>query len=411
MADTIYDYGDYALAGAELLTLPQWTSQGVMSVAVNSAAVAEAMPAPLVNGQKRKAGPIANNAYRPRSAKRRKIAPVMPAPPPVLPPLPPALPPPPPPPPPISGVGVMDVGAGGCQILFDQNIEPVIYFDVGFPLNVFRRSAPPNLWAGAVAPSGPIFQNANGNLEVVLSHWDWDHWRLAHVWPGLNLLPWTYVVQPVGPAAANFIATLAAPNIYGGAAATPTVGGFTMYQCVPPIGAVPAVLMNNSGIAMGVSTRLPIADLVPHDIILTGDANFDVVPALHPLYPNVSGITAAHHGSNNHGAALNLPNPVAPYAVAGRIAYSYGIKQNAAGAWIHCYGFPVPAAVLNYIAAGWGTAVVPPIPILHRSTAEGAALNGPNPPVGRGNIRMGAQTAVPVAYNNTAFAVYPNPLT
>jgi hypothetical protein len=400
-----FDYGDYQLTGAQLLTLPQWTSKGVISVNATSEALAAApLAAGPGVGMKRSFSSIANNGFLPNNAKRLQVAPVLPPVPIPLPPLPPILPPLPPPPPPIASIGVLDVGAGGCQLLFDQNQEPVTYFDLGFPLNVFRRSCPANLRAGALAPSGPILQNAANNLEVVLSHWDWDHWRLAHIW-GLNNLPWTDVVQPVGPAATNFIATLANRNIYGGAAIT--IGAnYTLYQCAPLFGAAPAVVMNNSGLAMEVSTLLPIADPLAHDFLMTGDANFDSLP-IHPVFPNLTGITAAHHGSNNHGAAANLPNPVAPYALAGRLAYSYGVVQRVAG-WIHCYGFPVPAAVLAYIAAGWGTVAVP---ILHGSTAEGAALNGPLPPVGAGNIRVGDQTALPVGYNNTAFFAYPNPLT
>ncbi|MFZ1084371.1 MAG: hypothetical protein WAN35_05355 [Terracidiphilus sp.] len=400
-----YDYGDYQLTGAQLLTLPQWTSKGINSVKATSAALSAAPEALGVQlGGKRNFSTIANNGFLPNNAKRLQVPAVLPVPPVPPPPLPPVPPPPPPPPPPIASIGVMNVGAGGCQILFDQNQEPVTYFDLGFPLNVFRRSCPANLRAGAQAPSGPIMQNAANNLDVVLSHWDWDHWRLAHIW-GVTNLPWTDVAQPVGPAARNFINTLTNRNIYGGAPMTATAN-YILHRCVPPLGAVPAVLANNGGLAMEVPMLLPIADPLTHNFIMTGDANFDSLP-IHPLFPDLTGITAAHHGSNNHGAAANLPNPAAPYALAGRIAYSYGVLQRAAG-WIHCYGFPVPAAVLAYIAAGWGTVAVP---ILHASTAEGAALNGPLPPVGPGNIRVGDQTALPVAYNNTAFFAYPNPLT
>jgi len=409
MSGTNMDYGEYQLTGAQLLTLPQWTSGRVVSVNVTSEADdPEPADGPRRVGMKRSFSQMANNGFLPNRAKRVRLLPVLPVAPPPLPPLPPVLPPPPPPPPPIASIGVMNVGAGGCQLLFDQNQQPVTYFDLGFPLNMFRRSCPANLRFGAVAPSGPIRQNLAGNLEVVLSHWDWDHWRLAHVW-GLNNLPWTYVPQPVGPAAANFILTLAARAIYGGAAIA-AGANYTLYQCMPAPGAPPAVVMNNSGLAMQVATLLPIADPLAHNFLMTGDANFDALP-IHPVFPNLTGITAAHHGSNANGAAANLPNPAAPYALAGRIAYSYGVVQRVAG-WIHCYGFPVPAAVLAYIAAGWGTVAVP---ILHGSTAEGAVLNGALPPGGAGNIpgniRVGDQTVLPAGYNNTAFFAYPNPLT
>jgi hypothetical protein len=303
----------------------------------------------------------------------------------------------------------MDVGAAGSNLLINQD-QPVHYFDLGFPMNVFKRSTPANIRAGAPAPSGPILQNTAGNLDVFLSHWDWDHWRLAHIW-GITVLPWTDVAQPVGPSAANFIAGLANRLIYGGAAST-VAADYVLYQCVP-VGAgaaTPATVMNNSGLAMGIPTLMPSADPWPHMIVLTGDANFDSVPALHPLYPNVSAIGAAHHGSNANGAAANIPAPVAAYAGAGWIAYSYGVKQLAAGGWFHCYGFPVPAAVAAYTAAGWGTPAAPP---LHASTAEGVNLNGPlpvAPPAVRGNIRVADPTALNAAYNATAYFAFPNAL-
>lgn len=337
-------------------------------------------------------------------------------------------PPPPPPPakrgplqpvypvPNISGLGIMDVGMGNCALLFDQARQPVVYFDTGYPLFFYISSVPNTLRptiGGVVNPGylGPIMHNHNvvNNLEVFLSHWDWDHWRLGRV-AGLQGLQWTYPVQPVGPSALAFIVLLTATgtaNPYP--AGTPSIAfnDYTLYECTPPMGGPAAMIMNNSGLALEVTTLLPIADLAHHEFVLTGDCNFGNTNI---VLGNVTGILAVHHGSNNHGAAAGLPIPVAPYAATGRIAYSYGITAGGN----HCYGFPVLAAVAAYQAAGWGTPipVAPANPPNQKSTAEGNQINAAPPAVAaRGNILVGNQTALPAVYNGTAFAIYPNTLT
>ena len=156
---------------------------------------------------------------------------------------------------------------------------------------------------------------------------------------------------------------------------------------------------------MNVTTLLPLADPTHHNILMTADANVSTLPFAAGAVPNLTGLSAVHHGSNANGATAVLPTQVAAYAGQGRIAYSYGIRP-ATGA--HCYGFPVPAAIVNYVAAGWGA-----VATNHMSTAEGTGLNAPYPPVPpatRGNISMGAVPVLGAPYNATAFANYPNNL-
>lgn len=367
------NYGEHTLTEASLLSLPQVTTKGV-----NSAAV----PARPVGAPRLRNGPIRvrrilSQRYHPY-ARRVRLAP---------PPRRPRVPP-------VSAVGVMDIGAGNCNLLFDQNMEPLTYYDVGFPLFFYVASAPNNLRVG---PNwlGPILQNAANNLNIVLSHWDWDHWRLGRL-ANLHNLAWLYPVQPVGPSAHNFILTLTNPAQWNPLNAVQANANYTVYRCTPPPGAAPAMIMNNSGLAVTLSTNLPVGDAAWHEICLTGDANFNTLPA--PV-ANATGITAVHHGANTHGAAANIPVPPFPYAAAGRIGYSYGIRP-ATG--VHVYGHPVPAAVAAYQNQGW---------VQERSTAEGPHINANPPALGfRGNIRMGSQAALPPAYNNTAFFAYPNQL-
>ena len=303
------------------------------------------------------------------------------------------------PPPAHNSVCVMHVGQGNCNLAIDNNNEPRFYYDVGFPLFFYTATAPANLRAGAAAPSGPILQNAAGNLEVILSHWDWDHWRLAAIWPGLAALPWTVPVQPVGGASLNFFNNHLphAQVLPLGGPLTVGYGNFTAYRAFPPPGAHPAMVINNTGIALGIDTQLPVGAPASHQVVITGDANFSSLPAPFPAAPNIIGITAVHHGSNAHGAAMNLPVPTAPYAAAGRIAYSCGLSPTG----YRPYGFPNPLAVPSYQVSGWNAPN-------EMDTPEGAGINigAPN----HGNIRMGSQAALPAAYNNTAFFAYPHQL-
>lgn len=402
------DYGSWELVSsppAQLLYLPQlWTGPGPSPTGSDVILVpqgggtgdASLKSTPGVsNGRKRKRS--IDYAFLP-VAKRAKVE-ATPVPP--VPPV-PVIPPPPPPPPPLtSGVGIMDIGIGNCNMLVNQAGDVIAYYDLGYPLWFFLSTLPANMRFGNPAYTGPVLQNANGTLQVVLSHWDWDHWRLGHV-AGLNVLPWTVRMIPAGPSALNFFNTIPLANrnvLGGGAGAAPVAGpgGSTIYFTNPVGAVIPAVIMNNTGLALSVPTNLPLADLIQHQIVMTGDANFNFVPMPPVVSGNITGIVAVHHGSNAHGASgPPLPNPVIPYALTGRIGYSYGIT----GGGGYAYGFPVAASVANYQGAGWNNEM---------STAEGAAINVGGV-AGRGNIRMGAQVPLLAAYNGTAFFAITNPL-
>jgi hypothetical protein len=308
---------------------------------------------------------------------------------------PPPLPPPPPPPPPpgYGALGVMAIGQGGFNLFFDRGTrEPAFYYDCGYPLPFFFGSLPPTMHVNNVAFQGPIYQNANANLSVILSHWDWDHWRFgAFVDPNngntLANLAWVVPIAPMSPTAANFLANLA--NVVNVAAGTPPQAfgqGATMFKLTPPPFAPHPFVVNNSGLAVQVPVDL--AAMVAAPVMLTGDGNFNLVPA---PGATLRVIGAVHHGSNNHGAAANLPAP--PGGVVGEIAYSYGANPVNGN---HAYGFPDANAVLAYQGAGW---------TIEQSTAEGPNINAG--PIVAGNVRVGDQNPLPGAYLATAFAANP----
>lgn len=376
------DYGTWTLSAAAMISMPQLVGDG--QVNFYGPPPQQAGPAALGNGNGGggvKRSRLSDN-FQTAHKKVKTVAP------------------PPPPPPAYNSVCVEDVGQGNCNLLIDGTNEPRLYYDVGYPLWFYRNTAPANLNAGAVAPSGPIPQNTAGTLEVILSHWDWDHWRLAAIWPALQALPWVVPVQPVGGASLNFFNNNL-PNCFVvpvGFANAIALGLYTLYRAFPPPGAHPAMVMNNTGLALGVTTRLPAVAPLPYQVVITGDANFSSLPAPFPAAPNITGITAVHHGSNAHGAANNLPLPTWPYVGQGRIAYSCGLSPTG----YRPYNFPNPAAIPNYQASGWTAPN-------EMDTPEGAGIR--TGVMNRGNIRMGNQTPLAAAYNVTAFFNYPHPLT
>ncbi|MCO4090638.1 MAG: hypothetical protein HEQ34_01620 [Sphingorhabdus sp.] len=400
MSGKTYDHGNYSIESAEIYALPQMiggalglvpaggtTGEAVDATAPKPFAMAatSAVAARLrrINNVKRASARFRAGktlARQPAGRREPKAVPKIA----VVPP--PASPPPPPPPPPpiIAAIAVNDIGIGNCNMLIDTVGEPVVYYDCGYPLWFFVSSAPANIRVGTPAYQGPILQNANNNLRIILSHWDWDHYRYAAI-TGLIHLPIYAPTQPMGPATTNFAKALRNLVLHQPNISMVSGAAYDIYLCMPPAGMPPAALLNNSGLALRVPSLLPIADANPHDVILTGDANYATMPVA--AFNNVNGVVAVHHGSNAHGAGTPPPRPAA--TPPGANVYSYGITA----AMNRPYNFPVQAAVNAYGNAGWARmAATPEAPILGAPTV-----------IHRGNIRIGNHIALPAAYRNTAF--------
>lgn len=303
-------------------------------------------------------------------------------------------------PPNIRNIGIMDIGAGNCTMLFDQNLEPVTYFDLGFPLYFFYSSAPSYLLDHS---KPPIMNNTAGTLKVILSHWDWDHWKLGDRANVVDI-PWYYAIQPVGGSALNFVNRLNANGMAfrwpHGLPANSFNEGYDVNQCQPngDVTLPPAAIMNNTGLAIRTTLDFNGANDI-YDFAMTGDCNFE---NSNVITSNLAGIMAVHHGSEAHGAADNLPSPVVDHGV---IAYSYGINQPSGR---HAYAFPRQNAINNYLAQNWGD-----LDRYFNSTAQGPLMSSV-PDDGdqsqRGNIWVGAAGTLPAAYDGTAFYDYPNTL-
>lgn len=298
--------------------------------------------------------------------------------------------PPPPPPPGLGALGVMSIGQGGFNLFLDRGTrEPLFYYDAGYPLFFFLSSVPAQMRTTDPGYLGPIMQNTAGSLDVILSHWDWDHWRFGAFTNGagqsLGQLQWTVPFQAMGPSAVNFLAGINAVVIPAGTPPQALANGVLLFKMQAPPGALPAFVINNSGLAL--RAPVDIAGTQSAGTLLTGDGNFNLLPMIATAGLHVIG--AVHHGSNNHGAAAAIP--AAPGGTTGRIAYSYGITAGGA----HAYGFPNAFAVAAYRLANWNAPT-------EEATAEGPNINVG--PTARGNIRVGDQGALPVAYAGTAFA-------
>jgi hypothetical protein len=390
VADTVPDYGEYQIFAAELVQVPfrngPKTDLGPPSpgpereLAVQGKTRSRTFVRLSNNKQTLKLRRYwAKGRYKPLTVARTRRRP--------------------PPAPLISAVGIMDIGQGGCNLLLDANHEPFAYYDVGYPLNFFRASLPPAMHIGGIGFQGPIYQNTANNLQVILSHWDYDHWALGrYVALGgqtLRQRPWTVPTQPLSPTQAGFLAGLnfagLAQILPGGFGLQPGPNGSMIYECIPPPHAPASMIMNNSGLALRFSTWLPVANQVLHGVLLTADASFSYISPFARV--NLAGITAVHHGSINHGASAGLPAPAFGIGQ-GFIGYSYGISSVSGN---HTYGFPVPGAVANYQAAGWTGP-------REQTTAEAANINNnPSLPQAHGNIRMGDQTPLAATYNGSAF--------
>jgi hypothetical protein len=280
-------------------------------------------------------------------------------------------------------IGVMDVGQGSCNLVYDDQGVPQFYVDVGLPNFANFASVPPANGVGLfeIFNPGPCLHN---NPAVILTHYHWDHYAMARMStnaPTLVDRNWIVPPQVPGPAAVVFLNNILA-SANGQLHVFPVglvglVGGYVnVIQCVP----VPGIAMgnlNNSGLAVVVS----MLNLLPSRTLLPGDAAFQAIPGVGAIV-GLRWMTATHHGSDTDLIPVG-PSPIPAPNVAnqGRISYSYGINGGVGG--VHCYGHPDVPAVAAYQGRGWGVGGVGGGHVA--STAE----TGPNSGVaGRGNIMM-----------------------
>lgn len=257
------------------------------------------------------------------------------------------------------------IGQGNCNAIVDQAEHPIVFFDLGWPIQSNSGGAPspaPDLFSVRSGTSGPS--------PVVLSHWDWDHWAYA-------LESWSYdrsvrgarpqwksdaverawlASRPgkglkLGPSHYNLIEELLRRRINGRRAlhlwpATRDVhriADLAILKCTPPRGMT--LDRNNSGLAVAVRINDGAED---GWVLLPGDADFRSVP-LKKHIPEVKPETLVGMVASHHGGKLDVFSIPTTTVEGARLVVSTGPNP---------YGHPNKQMLANYALRGWKSQVL-----------------------------------------------------
>lgn len=105
-------------------------------------------------------------------------------------------------------VGVHSIGSGNCVGLYDRNGLAIAYTDFGYPL-------PPNV---GTFPGLPLPCVCNDPV-MLISHWDYDHYAMAHQVPAAFNLRWMAPQQFMGPIDVRTVYMRVLLNVGGGGSA------------------------------------------------------------------------------------------------------------------------------------------------------------------------------------------------
>lgn len=218
----------------------------------------------------------------------------------------------------VAGVLVLDVGQGAAQALVDAADDIIAYVDLG--AGVLRDSGTwPADMTGICLVGDPI---------VILSHWHYDHFHAANIFPAARNRTWIAPLQTLGPgpqsAMAGAIAKTGRLLIWNGGGLL-KAGSIELERCTGPVGD-----QNRTGIAVWAEGP---AGTEP--ILLPGDAGYDDFQAR-----TISSFVLAHHG----GRAPGTP-PARPGGAAPRVALSYGHNNQ--------YRHPRNGSLAPVLGQGW----------------------------------------------------------
>lgn len=181
--------------------------------------------------------------------------------------------------------------------------------------------------------SPPICQKA----PVILSHWDWAHLSGFYRFNNLQDAKWVVPEQHLGFGASRVATRLDEKGLLMGFNGPPvTAGCFTLGVCAGPTG-----IKNHTGLALRValpSKMIGGVDSGPRAALLTGDADYDHVPAALTISP-LHALLVTHHGANFGGSV-----PAGPGG-SGRAIVSVGRGNR--------YKHPKPDALRRHSARNW----------------------------------------------------------
>ncbi len=220
-----------------------------------------------------------------------------------------------------AAVVVRDVGQASFTSLVDSQGQALIHFDVGFPISFNKHTFP------KAFKSDPTERPL-----VVLSHWDWDHLHAAFALRHLLECKWITPNQAIGQGAARLALILAGK---GNLLVWPTGPGATF-----PGGTLTACTGTTNSNDSGLALHVTLAS--GRTALLTGDADYQCLPATIAALGSVSHLIATHHGARFHSAVAQIPAPGAP-GTPMEISYGTG----------NVYRHPHPEALQAHAAAGW----------------------------------------------------------
>lgn len=192
---------------------------------------------------------------------------------------------------PIENIFVLDVGQGSANALVTAAGNVVAYVDLGAGVLADIGTWPPSMRGVCLRHDPP----------VILTHWHYDHFHAANIYPLGQGMTWIAPLQTLGPgpqsAMANAIATTGTLMVWNGNGIL-SAGKIDLERCTGPWSN-----QNRSGIAVwvwGTAGSDPI--------LLPGDAGYSDVPTL-VAGKAIAGVAAAHHGGRATARRQRSPAP------------------------------------------------------------------------------------------------------
>lgn len=252
-------------------------------------------------------------------------------------------------------VVVLDVGQGNCNVVFNDDWRPFIYYDMGGGMGGSQFTYP--------RPS-PTYCIDAAYTRVIQSHWDEDHYRAmlelsnAHAINNMHILapaqdrspvPWRASIQKSNSAVglemslhADGCTVYKWPDEDWHHAPVMRRSTYSHFRVIKVSGSG----TNNSGLAL----RIENPGVGGQYMLLTGDATFEQLPHMgnqqvfrHGVDQHCVGLVAGHHGSPvGHIPYVPRPDLAAEYL----IVYSFG--------WGNAFGHPnIGAGVTAYESREW----------------------------------------------------------
>lgn len=221
-----------------------------------------------------------------------------------------------------SGVAVYDVGQGACQAIVDRRRHlPLLYVDFGGGV-LYNRWTFPRDTAGFCFTQRP---------PVVLSHWDWDHWSSAALFPEALRAHWLTPPVPGTPIQQSLAAALYKsgrlhvwPDGGVGEIRRP---GLRIERCT-------GKTSNDNGLAVTAYSGAT----GKRNCLLPGDASYRYIPSV-LAGERFSALCMSHHGGKLH--SMHYPT-----------AKSRSVAVNSAGPR-NSYKHPLLSTVAAHLDAGW----------------------------------------------------------